>query len=82
MQIRYQEPDTGDDKCYMFIDSITHGWQYAENDCITKGGHLVAIQSSGVNSFVLSRGYQMNAQALWIGLKVMTLTLYIVTLLI
>ncbi|CAK8673210.1 unnamed protein product [Clavelina lepadiformis] len=67
--IRYQEPDTGDDKCYMFIDSITHGWQYAENDCITKGGHLVAIQSSGVNSFVLSRGYQMNAQALWIGLK-------------
>ncbi|XP_076822718.1 macrophage mannose receptor 1-like [Clavelina lepadiformis] len=67
--IRYQEPDTGDDKCYMFIDNITHGWQYAENDCITKGGHLVAIQSSGENSFVLSRGYQTNAQALWIGLK-------------
>jgi len=68
LQIRYNS-DSGD-KCYAFIEDVTYGWQYAENDCMARGGHLTAIHGSDENTFILSRISRMTSERFWIGLRV------------
>lgn len=55
--------------CYELVP-FSHTWQYAENDCRDKGGHLVHISNRDEENFILqfldSHDYY---HAVWTGLN-------------
>ena len=55
----------------MLLTDPDYGWQFAENECIGKGGHLVSIHSSDENRFIVGRMGLGSREIYWIGLRVM-----------
>lgn len=76
-QISYQ-PSYGTQKCYMFITEPAYGWQFAENDCATRGGNLVSVHSDDENDFLLGRIGLTSRGIYWLGLRVRLSYMYVV----
>ena len=54
-----------EDHCYMFHTNSST-WADAENDCVSKGGHLASVHSKAENDFIDS---MYSAGGLWLGAK-------------
>ncbi|XP_060585667.1 macrophage mannose receptor 1-like [Ruditapes philippinarum] len=54
-------------KCYELV-TFTRTWSFAENDCLTKGGHLTSIKDVNEENF-LSNHVQAYGSTTWIGLN-------------
>jgi hypothetical protein len=54
-------------KCYELV-TFTRTWSFAENDCLTKGGHLTSIKDVNEETF-LSNHVQAYGSTTWIGLN-------------
>ena len=50
--------------CYLLVEKFAT-WANAENDCISKGGHLASIHSADENNFIFK--LQASRNNLWIG---------------
>ena len=54
----------------MFLTDPAYGWQFSENECVAKGGHLVSIHSSDENDFLVGQIGRTNRGIYWVGLRV------------
>ena len=54
----------------MFVTDIEYGWQFSENECVAKGGHLVSIHSLDENDFLVGRMGLTSRGIFWVGLRV------------
>ena len=56
--------------CYEFMVHRHIEWKAAENDCTSKGGHLVVVNNMDEQLFLMSAlgSFSFHGQGVWIGL--------------